>query len=295
MRAPAPAMVVRSPSPRATRSRGRHRRGRREHEAGDRRCGCRRRPGARGARRGEHAGRGAGTTLLRLEPADGAGADALTATASTSRRWPPTRLPGRLTAGRGDRRRRAHRAALLSCWATTSTRPTPRALPRTLSAARTALPGDDPGVLAGELAIMQIFADLLGAVAQPPRPRDPRRPAAVRRRPRGRLRRDGAQPAGVPLRVPALPATPTPRACPSRSAPRLRAGAGALRRHGAGRLRTPGPPTTTPWPPPSTGCSFAHRRACRARPRCCWTCCSGASAHAPGNRRPPRGPWHGSE
>ncbi|HEX8519385.1 MAG TPA: biotin carboxylase N-terminal domain-containing protein, partial [Pseudonocardia sp.] len=35
-----------------------------------------------------------------------------------------------------------------------------RALPRALSAARAALPGDDPDVLAGELSIMQIFADL---------------------------------------------------------------------------------------------------------------------------------------
>ena len=35
-----------------------------------------------------------------------------------------------------------------------------RALPRALSAARAALPDDDPDVLGGELVIMQIFADL---------------------------------------------------------------------------------------------------------------------------------------
>jgi acetyl/propionyl-CoA carboxylase alpha subunit/acetyl-CoA carboxylase carboxyltransferase component len=35
-----------------------------------------------------------------------------------------------------------------------------RELPRVLSAARAALPGDDPDLLAGELAIMRIFADL---------------------------------------------------------------------------------------------------------------------------------------
>ena len=58
----------------------------------------------------------------------------------------------------------------------------------------------------------------LGAVAQPAWLGGRGDPAE--RRPRGRQRRAGAQPAGVPATPSCAPATPTPRGCPSRSGPR---------------------------------------------------------------------------
>jgi acetyl/propionyl-CoA carboxylase alpha subunit/acetyl-CoA carboxylase carboxyltransferase component len=98
-----------------------------------------------------------GTTLLRLEPAgaeDGAGAAApradLTALAAAAEQpeSPAAAAEDALT---------ALRSLVLGYDVDEADA---RALPKALSAARAALPGDDPGVLSGELAIMQIVADL---------------------------------------------------------------------------------------------------------------------------------------
>ncbi len=73
-----------------------------------------------------------------------------------------------------------------------------RPLLAALSAARQSLPPDDPTVLAGELATFQIFADLCALSRNRRGPEDESQQVG----PRGR---GGAQPAGVPLRLPALP------------------------------------------------------------------------------------------
>ena len=69
-----------------------------------------------------------------------------------------------------------------------------RALPRALSVARAALPGDDPDVLAGELAIMRIFADLSALSRNRRGPESLEAPA----RPDGTPEADSAEPAHNP-------------------------------------------------------------------------------------------------
>ena len=103
-----------------------------------------------------------GTTLLRLEPAgDGAQAEedvedrvGLAGLAAASTEAAATRTsPSAAAADALD----ALRSLVLGYDVDEAAA---RELPRALSAARAALPDDDPDVLAGELAIMQIFADL---------------------------------------------------------------------------------------------------------------------------------------
>jgi acetyl-CoA carboxylase carboxyltransferase component/biotin carboxyl carrier protein len=108
-----------------------------------------------------------GTTLLRLEPGAGGGAPAgdgervdLAALATGDR--PPTSAvrpaapdgppPAAAAAALDELRDLVLGYDIDAAEA--------RELPRALSVARAALPGDDPDVLAGELAIMRIFADL---------------------------------------------------------------------------------------------------------------------------------------
>ena len=112
-----------------------------------------------------------GTKLLRLEPA------------RRRRRGPSgrrARVAGRAArhgAGRGAPTSATAAADALDRAALPRARlrhrrgATPARCCRALSAARPDLPADDPDVLAGELAIMQIFADLSRAVAQPARAR----------------------------------------------------------------------------------------------------------------------------
>jgi acetyl/propionyl-CoA carboxylase alpha subunit/acetyl-CoA carboxylase carboxyltransferase component len=101
-----------------------------------------------------------GTTLLRLEPADGTGA----ATADGARvdlaalaAAPAPAASSPVAAATATDVLTALRYLVLGYDLDEADA---RALPRALTAARTALPGDDPDVLAGELAIMRIFADL---------------------------------------------------------------------------------------------------------------------------------------
>ena len=126
-----------------------------------------------------------------------------------------------------------------------------RPLLAALNAARQDLPPDDPTVLEGELAIVPDLRRPLRAVAQPARPRG-REPAG---RPGGR---GGAQPAGVPLRLPALP---------------------RRRRRGAARVV---PRQAAPGAAPTTGCpTWSSPTRC---PRRCTGCSSrtgGPTAHVP--------------
>ena len=189
-----------------------------------------------------------GTTLLRLEPA---GRDA----APTVRRRRARRPGG---AGRGPAAATRTSAATAAADALTALRylvlgydldeADARALPRALSAARTALPGDDPDVLAGELAIMRIFADLSALSRNrrgPEAPRAHRGPTAPPR-PTPPRRRTTRRSTSTPS---CAPATPTPRACPSRSAP------GCAPRSRTTASRDSAHPTTRRWPARSTGCS----------------------------------------
>ena len=100
-----------------------------------------------------------GTTLLRLEPAGDAapeespqqrvGLDALAAAATAATRTSPSTAAADALV--------ALRSLVLGYDVDEADA---RALPRALSAARAALPDDDPDVLGGELVIMHIFADL---------------------------------------------------------------------------------------------------------------------------------------
>ncbi len=100
-----------------------------------------------------------GTTLLRLEPAGDAapeespqqrvGLDALAAAATAETRTSPSTVAADALV--------ALRSLVLGYDVDEAAA---RALPRALSAARAALPDDDPDVLGGELVIMHIFADL---------------------------------------------------------------------------------------------------------------------------------------
>ena len=148
-----------------------------------------------------------------------------------------------------------------------------RALPRALTAARTALPGDDPDVLAGELAIMRIFADLSALSRNRRGPRSDGPPRFD-----GAPEADSAETAHNPQEY--LYAFLRSRDADAEGLPesfraRLRAalahygvsGPRRTRRRGAGRAR-------------STGCSSptaGRPRTCR----CCWTCCSGGSPTPP--------------
>ena len=162
-----------------------------------------------------------------------------------------------------------------------------RELPRALSAARAALPDDDPEVLAGELAIMQIFADL-SALSRNRRGPEVEE-AAARRGPGGRQRGAGAQPAGVPPRVPALArrrrrgaARAVPRPAARRARPLRRARPGRPRRPGAGRRAVPDVPRPPPGPRARAGgarpAAVAARRtrpgSPRSRPRSARSTCA---------------------
>ena len=115
-----------------------------------------------------------------------------------------------------------------------------------LAAARADLPADDPRLLAGEIAILQHLRRPVRAVAQPAGARRGRIRRGSRRR-----RRSGPQPAGVLLRLPALPRRRhrgAARVVPDQAA----AGAGALRRARPGAVTRPGacPVPDVPRPPP---------------------------------------------
>ena len=207
-----------------------------------------------------------GTKLVRLEPADGASAAAAGGRArrpggAAHRPRSPPRAPAAaaaadaLTALRylvlGYDLDEADARALL-----------PRAVGGPRRAARRR-----PG-RAGRRA--RHHADLrrpVGAVAQPARPGDLRRRAALRRRPGGRLRRDGAQPAGVPLRLPALPRRR--RRGPARVVP-----GPAARRAGALRRRRPASDRA------------GRRGAGHARSTGCSSPTAGPAAHVPGGAGP---------
>ena len=223
---------------------GRRRRRRGEHEAGDGAAGAGRRPGAEVLVAPTPRSRAAPSWCGWSPTPDDAPGDGVAEqrvagraghAAGRGRRrhapWPPTRWPRCAT----------------SCSATTSTSRRPRRCwPRWPPPGRTCR-ADDPTVLAGELAILRIFADLC-ALSRNRRGPEDEEPADGRPGGRG-----GPQPAGVPLRLPALPRRRrrgAARVVPGQAAP----GAGPLRGHRPGAV-------ARRWPPALYRMFLAHRRA----------------------------------